>query len=745
MQRQRTSSPSLATVLAMSVPEVEQTALTRCLHPVTRTLTLIDDRYQHFIQRRVDALTGGTRQAQLRDLYGDADSMVISEWDKQINRRIARVSGIIVMAAMANFYAPLYMLTALLATYELITYARNTYPQLLKEFRLKAEHLEILFFAGLWSTGYFLVGGLNLLPFIVIRKITLQTQDRTRKGLVNILGEQPRKVWVLLDETEVEIPFEQLQEGDILVLQAGQMIPVDGVITKGEAAVDQHRLTGESQPVEKSVGDPVLAATIILSGRVHISVEKAGKETLAAQIGDVLANTLDYHFSIEEQGKTIADSWVKPSLLATGLAGISLGLKSAVAVLSSAPGLDMMILGPMTLLNYLNIASRNRILIKDGRSLELLQKVDTVIFDKTGTLTLEQPQIKTIHCCVNMDAETILAYAAAAEQRQGHPIAKAILAAAKEQELTLPPISDICYELGYGLRVRLQESPQVSHHHHVCHENVHDSYNAAIIHQHSPDAFASIEEKIATHGCLIRVGSERFMAMESIPVPPAIMTIQDASHALGHSLVLVAVEETLVGAIELQPTIRPEAQEIVGALQARNLEIAIISGDQTAPTQTLAHRLGIERYFANVLPEEKAALVESLQTEGKTVCFVGDGINDAIALKKAEVSISLRGATTIATDTAQIVLMDETLQTLPKLFDLAHELRRNLMTSLLMVTGPSCLVIGGVFFCHVGVPLAVTAYSATFAAGVANAMSPLFRHRLIGRREEQTAGVTAAN
>ena len=317
----------------------------------------------------------------------------------------------------------------------------------------------------------------------------------------------------------------------------------------------------------------------------------------------------------------------------------------------------------------------------------------SVIFDKTGTLTLEQPQVKTVHPAgkTRLNEETILTYAAAAEQRQSHPIAKAIQGAAAERGLTLPTIDDAHYELGYGLRVWLFDSG------------------------------------VRT---LVRVGSKRFMDMESVSIPAEIVAIQTACHEQGHSLVMVAIEDQLVGAIELQPTIRPEAAQVVAALHERNLTIAIISGDQEAPTRTLARELGISRYFANVLPEEKAAFVSQLQAEGKTVCFVGDGINDAIALKKAEVSISLRGATTIATDTAQIVLMDQTLQNLPTLFDLSHELERNLMTSLVLVTVPCCFVIGGVFFFHIGIPLAVTAYTATFAAGVANTMLPMFRYRL---------------
>lgn len=709
--------------LSASAVAAGQTALTS----VTSGLVALEERYQQFLQRRVDALLSGTRHAQWQELSGgnaEESMLEISPMDREQNQRIARMASVVVTGALAHLYTPWLLLTIPVALYDWIVQARWTYDDIRRERRLTMMHLALVFVAGLWLTGYFVIGGLSFMVYGLIFKMTLQTQDRTRKQLVNILGEQPRFVWVLVDGVEMELPFERLQVADTLVVQAGQMISVDGIITQGEASIDQQRLTGEAQPVERGVGDLVLAATVVLSGRLQIRVEKTGEATLAAQIGEVLARTLDYHLSIEERGKTIADRWITPSLLATGLAAVTLGARSAIAVLSNMPGLDMVLLGPLTLLNYLNLASRNHVLIKDGRSLELLHKVDTVIFDKTGTLTLEKPHVTEIHLCADLTADTLLTYAAAAEQRQSHPIAQAILAAAQERNLPLPPLSDAQYELGYGLRVWLETVGRgtVGQWDSETVEDSETNGNAPLATRHSP---------------LIRVGSERFMAMESIAVPDKIATIQTACHEVGHSLVLVAVGERLVGALELQPTIRPEAHEVVAALHERKLATVIISGDQEAPTRKLAQELGIDRYFANVLPEGKAALVEQLQAEGRSVCFVGDGINDAIALKKAQVSVSLRGATTIATDTAQIVLMDQTLRALPTLIDLSYELERNLMTSLWLVTVPCCLVIGGVFFLHVGVPLAVSAYTATFAVGVANAMSPMFRRRLALESQEE--------
>ncbi|MEZ4736034.1 MAG: HAD-IC family P-type ATPase [Caldilineaceae bacterium] len=291
-------------------------------------------------------------------------------------------------------------------------------------------------------------------------------------------------------------------------------------------------------------------------------------------------------------------------------------------------GLNLWISGPLALRNFLTVATRRSILIKDGRSLELLTEIDTVVFDKTGTLTLEQPHVTHIHPFADVDAHDLLRYAAAAEHRQTHPIARAILAYAEEQQIRLPAIDETRYEMGYGLQAEIE-------------------------------------------GKTIRVGSGRFMTLKKIALPSEVAFLQESGHAQGHSLVMVAMGDQLIGAIELEPTIRPEAKDVIERLRRRNLDFYIISGDQEGPTQALAQKLGIDNYFANTLPENKAKLVAQLQEQGRAVCFVGDGINDSIALKKANVSVPLRGSTTVAMDTAQVVLMDTTLAQLPTLFALA--------------------------------------------------------------------------
>jgi len=338
------------------------------------------------------------------------------------------------------------------------------------------------------------------------------------------------------------------------------------------------------------------------------------------------------------------------------------------------------------MLSYLQVAAQRGILVKDGRALEALDEVDTVLFDKTGTLTLEQPTVSRVLCYNGVAEPEILRYAAAAEAKQSHPIARAILQAAHDHGLDLPLLEDAQYKVGYGLKTQIE-------------------------------------------GRTTRVGSVRFMSAEQIAVPAEVAVQQAASHTAGNSLVLVALDGEVVGAIELQPTLRPEARQIISNLHARGIQTAIISGDNEAPTQRLAAELGIDRYFAEVLPEDKANLVTQLQEEGHKVCFVGDGINDSIALKSADVAVSLRGATTIATDMAEIVFMDGTLGQLPTLFELADDFAANMRTNLLAAVVPGAIGIVGTFFFGWGMTLCVLLNQGSSPAGIYNAVRPMLEER----------------
>lgn len=217
--------------------------------------------------------------------------------------------------------------------------------------------------------------------------------------------------------------------------------------------------------------------------------------------------------------------------------------------------------------------------------------------------------------------------------------------------------------------------------------------------------------------------------MEGIALPEQVQRLTEACQGQGHSLVMVAVNDELVGAIELQPTVRPEAQQIVQGLRKLGLDLYIISGDQDAPTRTLAHTLEMTGYFANTLPEAKANLVARLQDEGRTVCFIGDGINDAIAMRQADISISLRGATTVATDTAQVILMKGNLNQLLYLFQLAREFERDLKLNVRFTIGVSAVAVSGILLAGFTFVATEIFYSLSIFGGLAIAMKPLLVHR----------------
>lgn len=623
------------------------------------------------------------RSQQIKEFSSDDNQ--ISDAEQKVKRDFVVASVALGLStAGVLFYSPLKYISVLPLTYVARHIFQDAYQSLFKDRRIKASVADSIMLLGCVTTGYYFAASLGGWLYFIARKLVIKTEDHSRKSLINVFHEQPRFVWVQKEGCEVEIPFDTLSIGDIVVIQAGQTIVIDGIIVDGQATIDQRILTGESQPAEKGVGDQVFTSTIVLSGKIGIEVEKEGSETVAAQIGEILSRTTDFKTSIQLRGEQMADKLALPILVLAAFALPILGPSGAVVVLNANVVYQMRILTPIGTLNFLNLASKNGILIKDGRVLELLNQVDTVVFDKTGTLTLNQFTVSKIYTLGSLSENELLSYAAAAESKQTHPIAKAILEEALNRSLSWPDIEEAKYEVGYGLKVRMDNQ-------------------------------------------VIRVGGARFMEIEGLAIPAEIRVLPESGHQHGYSLVMVALDERLGGAIELQPTIRPEAKRTISSLQQRNMSMAIISGDHEKPTQKLAQELGIEHYFAETLPKNKADIIEQLQKEGQFVCFVGDGINDSIALKQANVSISLRGASSAATDTAQIILLDETLNELIQVFDVASAFDANMKNMLLVTLGPGVAIISGAFFLHLALVPAIVLVNLGLVVGIGNSMLPLLK------------------
>jgi Cu2+-exporting ATPase len=421
----------------------------------------------------------------------------------------------------------------------------------------------------------------------------------------------------------------------------------------------------------------------MVGGKVHVAVERSGSETATAKIAQILNDSAGYKLASQHKGEQLADKAVVPTLCLGGLALTTLGPPGAVAVINSDLGTGIRMAAPLAMLSTLALCAQKGVLVKDGRALDLLCEVDTMLFDKTGTLTRERPEVGQVIAANGFRPTQILRLAAAAERRFHHPVALAILQKATEQGLHLPLTDTTQYKVGYGITVGID-------------------------------------------GHRVHVGSRRFMELEGVPVTREVDEALAEAHREGHTMVMVAVDDELGGALELRASVRPEVRGIVQGLRERDIKhIAIISGDHEAPTRRLAEELGMDRHFSQVLPADKADYVEKLQREGRKVCFVGDGINDAIALKKANVSISLRGATSIATDTAHVVFMEQSLGKLCELRDIARDLDRNVRNSWLMILGPNIACIAGVFTLGFGIGASVVTNNIAALAALANGLLPM--------------------
>ncbi|MBF0396835.1 MAG: HAD-IC family P-type ATPase, partial [Desulfobacterales bacterium] len=406
-----------------------------------------------------------------------------------------------------------------------------------------------------------------------------------------------------------------------------------------------------------------------------------------AQICEILNSTVHLKSEIQTKAENVIDKAVIPTLAISVAALPALGMVGAASVLNNRLGYRLLIVTSIGTLNHLQLISKKGILIKDGRVLDILGKVNTLIFDKTGTLTLSKFHVTEIHSCSEHTSDEILAYAAASEEKQSHPIASAILEEAEKRGVKLPPFENTEYIIGYGIKVLINNE-------------------------------------------YIYLGSNRFMDREGIKIPPLIEEIIKKSHIEGNSVVLVARSKNIIGGIELSPIIRPEAFSIIKEIKKRSIgETYIISGDHEIPTKKLAEKLGIDHYFAEILPHQKAEIVEKLQKSGKSVCFIGDGINDSIALKKADVSVSLRGASTAATDTAQIILMNENLENLLFIFEQAQAHEKTLKNCLATILGASALGLGGVVLFDFELVATTILRVASLGASLGVAMLPIIKHQ----------------
>lgn len=541
--------------------------------------------------------------------------------------------------------------------------------------------------------GYYLLASFLFLVFFTAQRLIARTEREAQTDFSRIFGDLSDTVWLLKDGVEIEVPLDSIQVEDTLIINVGEMIPVDGQICGGEGMVDQHLLTGEAQPIEKKSGDKVLTSTLLISGKLQVVVEKTGTETITGQIAKTLEHSATFKHRVQSRGEHIVDKGASRTMIASAAALPLIGLNHAMALTYSGFGYQMRLAAPLIVVNYLRIAAQRGILIKDGRALDQLSLIDTVIFDKTGTLTEEVPQVGEVFNCDSFTKEQVLQYAASVEKRQKHPIALAICDYANKNNITTLEQGDSDYVIGHGLRVELIDP--------------------------------TIKEPLT-----VLIGSCNFMKAEKIKIPKHLTEMQSEAGDKGYSVVYIALSTgVLVGAIQLRPTVRPNAKKAIKALHDLGMTLYIISGDQEQPTRYLASELGIDHYFAETMPNEKAQHIADLQAEGHKICFIGDGINDSVALQKADVSISLHGAATIAQDTAEIVLITPDLCHLPYLVNISNEFSQRMNRSELLNTGSGVACVSSVLLLGMGLGGAIVLYAGGIMVNIGNAMLPLLTHK----------------
>jgi len=488
-----------------------------------------------------------------------------------------------------------------------------------------------------------------------------RTQDRARTAISKLMqldADQAFRVQASPDgdpahEQVEEVSAKRLAVGDRIVIEAGGRVAADGVIVRGVASVDEKALTGESIPRERRVGDKVLAATVVLEGQIVVEVERTGGDTTAAKIVQILEGAGAKPMTLQRETERTADRLVLPTMgLAGGAALFAQQIDRMTSVLITDFGTGIRIAVPTNALTAMTLAARQGVLVKGAQYLERLSKADAVVFDKTGTLTSGSPQVFEVASVGGFPAAEALRLAAAAEGRQSHPIAEAIRshAAALALEVPAADFGSEVYAIGLGL--------------------------AATVRGHS-----------------VLVGGSRLMQRHGIDVAggEAVATRQRAA---GASSISVAVDGRLAAVIGYRDEPRPESAAVVKALQAGGRrQIVLMSGDAQASVAAVGKAVGVDRVYAEMLPEDKAARVRELQAEGRVVAMVGDGINDAPALAVADVGISLHGGTDVALETADVVLLEAGLTKLPDAFQVADDAMRRVRRGLGYIIAPNAVAI----------------------------------------------------
>jgi heavy metal translocating P-type ATPase len=450
------------------------------------------------------------------------------------------------------------------------------------------------------------------------------SEDKTNGLLRSLLRPQVETIWVVRDGREIRLDPNEVRIGDHVMCGAGEMIPVDGVVVAGEASVNQSAVTGESVPVHLSPGEDALSGSVVGEGRLQIEAREVGSETGLARVSRFLENSLRFKSQTQKQSDDLADRLVPTTLaLGVGLYLLTRDVRRAAAVLTVDYSCAIKLANPVAVKTAMFTAAHNGVLLKGSQALDALARVDTVVFDKTGTLTRGLLEVTDVIPTGGMSAEALLSLAAAAEEHYAHPVAQAVVKAAANHGLELPPTGQVDFIVAHGVSAYVNGERVLAGSHH----------------------FVGEDEEI---DCKAARQLDRRLRKE------------------GKNLLYVARNGVLEGVIALRDTLRPEAAQALRELKALGIKRTVmLTGDHPATARAVAGELAaLDEIHWDLKPEDKAAIVKSLQEEGCRIAFAGDGVNDAPALVTAEVGICMPGGSALAREAAQVVLLQEDLSAL---------------------------------------------------------------------------------
>ncbi len=543
------------------------------------------------------------------------------------------------------------------------------------------------------------------------RLLEARAKSRTGAAIERLLGLQAKTARVERDGQTVEIALDEVRRGDRVRVRPGETVPVDGEVIDGESRVDESMLTGEPEPVRRSPGDKVVGGTVNQNGLLVIRATDLGADAVLARIVRMVQKAQGAKLPIQ----TLVDrvtAWFVPAVMTIAAAtavvwlvfgpqpALSFALVNAVAVLIIACPCAMGLATPTSIMVGTGRGAENGVLFRGGDALQQLRSVRVVALDKTGTLTEGRPEVTDIVAVGELDKGRLLALAAAVEQDSEHPLAHAILNAARSEDIDLKPAEDFRSESGLGVAARVE-------------------------------------------GQRVHIGTRAWLDQADVDTEAAAEAV-DTLSARARTPVLIAVDGNLAGVFGIADPVKASTPDAIRALHAQGLKVAMISGDRQATAEAIAKELGIDTVIAEVLPDGKVEAVQRLKEEHGRIAFVGDGINDAPALAEADVGIAIGTGTDVAIESADVVLMAGDLSKVPQAIALSRATLRNIRQNLFWAFAYNTALIpvaAGVLYPAFGLLLSPMLAAAAMAASslfvVGNALR-LKRVRLA--RQAEPAG-----